>query len=567
MKKSVTVPLFLGAALAGCFPAREETGATGPTAKEAEALLDRYQEDFSRIRDRWTETAWQAALSGKKADFTAHAEADLALKRLHSDREDYEKIKALLARGDALDPLTRRALTVARNRFTANQLPQEILGRLASLSARIEQSFNTFRGRIGGESYSNNELLERLAAGDDSAARRECWEALKQVGAAVAPRLIELAVLRNQGARELGFADFWEMEIRLQEHDPAMLKRVFAELEELTRQPFAAMKEKLDGELARRFGLEPGELMPWHYDNPFFQAAPPAAAVDLDAFYRRLGKEDLPPLAREFYAGLGMPVAEILERSSLYEQPGKDQHAFCEDMDREGDVRILTNLKPTAEWMDTLLHELGHAVYDLHIDRELPFNLRQAAHALTTEGVAMLFGALAKNPAWIARFTGADQAKVAAAREAILAQRRREQLIFCRWTLVMFHFEKALYADPEQDLNRLWWDLVERYQSLRRPPGRDEADWAAKPHFTIAPVYYHNYMLGELFAAQLRAVLAGMAGHRGAAAELEFNNRRDFGDFLKEKVFAPGKRLPWPELVEHATGAALTAKHFAAEVR
>ena len=45
---------------------------------------------------------------------------------------------------------------------------------------------------------------------------------------------------------------------------------------------------------------------------------------------------------------------------------------------------------------------------------------------------------------------------------AILEQRRREQLIFARWTMVMLHFEKALYEDPDQDLNRLWWDDVAR---------------------------------------------------------------------------------------------------------
>jgi len=31
---------------------------------------------------------------------------------------------------------------------------------------------------------------------------------------------------------------------------------------------------------------------------------------------------------------------------------------------------------------------------------------------------------------------------------------------------------------------------------IDRPPGRDEADWAAKIHVALAPVYYHNYVLG-----------------------------------------------------------------------
>ena len=34
---------------------------------------------------------------------------------------------------------------------------------------------------------------------------------------------------------------------------------------------------------------------------------------------------------------------------------------------------------------------------------------------------------------------------------------------------VMFRFEKALYDNPDQDLNTVWWDLVERYQLVHRP--------------------------------------------------------------------------------------------------
>ena len=48
--------------------------------------------------------------------------------------------------------------------------------------------------------------------------------------------------------------------------------------------------------------------------------------------------------------------------------------------------------------------------------------------------------------------------------------------------------ERALYRDPEQDLNALWWDLVERLQCVARPERRDAPDWASKIHFSVAPV-------------------------------------------------------------------------------
>ena len=51
--------------------------------------------------------------------------------------------------------------------------------------------------------------------------------------------------------------------------------------------------------------------------------------------------------------------------------------------------------------MDTMLHEFGHAIYDRECDRNLPWLVRGAAHALTTEGIAMLMGRLPRDPAWL----------------------------------------------------------------------------------------------------------------------------------------------------------------------
>ncbi len=533
---------------------------------EAIAFLKKYNAEVAKLDVKAALAAWAAANSGKEEDFEAAAAASLAVRKYHSDPQVYRRIEELMEVRDELRPVAARALHMVELAYKANQLPLDLLEKMVKLSTQIEQSMNTFRAEFEGKKVTNNDLLERIRKEDDSDRRRRMWEALKQVGAVVAPKLIELAHLRNEAAGKLGYDDFWEMRIRLQEHDPEQLLAIFDELERLTREPFTRMKAAMDAELGRRFGVAPEALMPWHYDNPFFQAAPPSEAVDLDEFYRKKSKEDVVKIARRFYGDVGLPIDGVIARSDLFEREGKDQHAFCIDVDRRGDVRTLCNIKPTADWMDTMLHEQGHAVYDLHIDRRLPFNLREPAHIFTTEGVAMLFGALAKTPSWMVAYAGADADRVDEVAEAILEQRRREQLIFARWTLVMLHFEKAFYEDPDRGLNALWWDTKQRYQQLNRPAGRDLPDWAAKPHFTVAPVYYHNYMLGETFAAQLRHVLSELAGHEGPTSELSFVGREEFGEYLKAKVFKPGAAMPWPRFVRRATGEPLTAKYFAAEV-
>ncbi len=437
-------------------------------------------------------------------------------------------------------------------------MPPELLEKMLAMSSKIEMIFQNHRPTLDGKEYSNNDLLEMLEKETDSAKRQKIWEALKQVGGEVDDLVIELAKVRNEAARQLGFENFWEMQIHFQEHDADQLLAIFDELEKTTAPLFAAVKKELDAELAAKFGVPAENLMPWHYDNPFFQQAPPSKDVDPNDFYEGKTKEEIIEIAVNYFKHLGLPYEDVLKNSDMFERPGKNQHAFSIDMDTLGDVRNLCNVKPTAEWMDTVLHEAGHGVYSLGCDRNLPFNLRDAAHIFTTEGVAMLFGAKARDPEWMAQFAGVDAEKAKNAAKALQKQRIREQLIFCRWVIVMVNFEKALYElanqeDAEEKLKTLWWDMVEKYQLLHRPDNRHEGDWAAKPQFGIAPVYYHNYMLGELFAAQLRK---SMGTEDGA----------EFGKVLTEKVFAPGAKYAWPEFVEQATGEKLSPKAFSEEL-
>jgi peptidyl-dipeptidase A len=140
-----------------------------------------------------------------------------------------------------------------------------------------------------------------------------------------------------------------------------------------------------------------------------------------------------------------------------------------------------------------------------------------------------------------------------------------KQLVFARWAMVMYNFEKALYADPDQDLNRLWWDMIEKYQMVQRPANRDEPDWAAKIHFSVAPCYYHNYMLGELFASQLHNTLVQKVLKLDSDENVGYVNQKKAGKFIEAKVLRAGDVYPWNEMIERATGEPLTAKYFAAQ--
>jgi peptidyl-dipeptidase A len=302
--------------------------------------------------------------------------------------------------------------------------------------------------------------------------------------------------------------------------------------------------------------------MPWHYHDPFFQETPLVYDVDLDVYYQ---DKDVKELAIKFFAGINLPVEAILTSSDLYEREGKNPHAFSTDIDREGDVRILCNLKNNETWMETILHELGHATYDKCHGKDVPYLLRRPAHIFTTEAIAMFFGRLSRNPAWMQEMLELTDEQRIEIEKVSIKYARLKQLIFARWAMVMYDFEKQLYVDPDQDLNRLWWRTVEKYQFVKSPPGRDMPDWAAKIHFTIAPCYYHNYLLGELLASQLHNHLVHNVLKLESDKNVSYVGQKKAGDFITEKIYKASAVYEWNRMIERATGEPLTPKYFVAQ--
>jgi peptidyl-dipeptidase A len=406
---------------------------------------------------------------------------------------------------------------------------------------------------MGDREVPNNELERVLATSGDPAERRAAWEAGKQIGAVVADDVLALVELRNRIARGRGYRDWFAFALATGDIDEAWLDRTLEEVEAATREPFGAVKASLDGRLGARFGVAADALRPWHYGDLFFQRYDGEAEADLGPL---LTGTDTVALTVRTYDGMGLETRHLLDRSDLHPRPGKDQHAFCLDVDRAGDIRVLANLAPGEEWLDVLLHEVGHAVYDDHIDRSLPWVLRKPPQPLVTEAVALMLGRLRRDPEFLVGVLGAEQAAARALAGPSRQVLRVGQLVFARWCLVMVRFEQAMYADPGRDLVATWWDLVESMQGLRRPEGRTAPDWASKIHLAVSPVYYQSYLLGELMAFQVDAAVREAVGG--------FVGRPEAGAFLAERVFAPGASRTWRELVVHATGRPLGPEAFLA---
>jgi len=527
--------------------------------KDLKAFLAKYDSVVQPLMKESNLAYWNASISGKAEDWKKSEELSIELTKIYANKDDFATLKKIKESNTITDEIQKRELDVLYNAYLSNQVDTSLLNEVIKMQIAIEQKYSNFRAEVDGKKLTDNDVEEVLKKSTNSEELRKAWEGHKAIGPVVAEDIRNLVKKRNEIANELGFGNYHEMSLKLSEQDPEEIGKLFDELDNLTRDSFASLKGKIDEFLAKRNNVKKEELMPWHYQNRFFQEAPEIYSVELDKYYKG---QNIEKLTADYFQSIGMDISDIIAKSDLYEKQGKNQHAYCIDIDNLGDVRVLCNIKPNYTWMGTMLHEFGHAVYDKNIDQELPFSLRNPAHTFTTEAIAMFFGRMASNPAFLVDMKLSDEAEAKKIAEESFKVLRLEQLTFSRWSQVMYRFEKSLYADPDQDLNLLWWDLVQKYQMMNRPQGRNQPDWASKIHIATSPCYYHNYLLGELLASQLNHHIA-VTLLKSDDLKQSYYGKGEVGKYFMDNIFTPGSRWFWNDMIGKATGEKLTAKYYA----
>lgn len=550
----ILVLLFFSLLLTACKTSEDNM------TEELKSFISNFEtKAVSAYRDN-TLAYFNATISGKTEDYDKSSDLQIKYNKIFSSKDDFAILKKIKESNSIKDDLLNRQLDVLYRAYSKYQIDENKLEAIVKLGTDIENRYSTFRAEVGGKKLTDNQIEEKLKNSTDSKTLQETWLASKKIANTVAADILKLVRMRNETARELGYSNYHEMSLKLAEQDTKNIDAIFDDLYERTKDVFAQVKNEMDDFLANRYKVSKNELMPWHYQNRFFQEAPKIYKVDLDTYYK---DKDIVELTKNYYSGIGLQIDDLLAKSDLFEKDGKYQHAYCTDIDRLGDVRVVCNVKPNYNWMGTMLHEYGHAVYAKFIDKDLPWTLREEAHTFATEAIAMLFGRFASNPQWLTDIVGISQKEKEKIADASFNSLRLEQLVFSRWAQVVYRFEKSMYENPDQDLNKLWWDLVEKYQLLRRPENRNEPDWASKIHIALYPAYYHNYMLGELLASQLSFYINKNLLNSSDPMTQSFKSNVNVGNYLKDKIFSVGNKLYWNDMIEKATGEKLTAKYYA----
>jgi peptidyl-dipeptidase A len=521
-----------------------------------QSFIDRQKELVESLEIASSAAYWNATITGSKEDEALAASLGAELRTTYSSAE---YLSFLVSTEVPDDPSLARQRKILIDSFRTYQISPDVIKEISNREMEIEGIFSNFRAELNGTPVSENELSKILKESVDVVERQSAWTASKQIGAVAEPKVLALVALRNAEARRLGYSNYYSMQMELQEIDEDWLFTALESLGEQLEPQFAEYKSELDEELSSRYSVTPDQLRPWHYADPFFQTAPPQPNSPVDSYFE--GK-NLEEIAKRFYSDIGFNVSTILQNSDLYEKPGKMQHAYCTSIGRAHDIRMLCNLVSNSQWMGTLLHELGHAIYDDHLDDNLPFFVRTVAHTMTTEAIAEMMGRLVDSGAWLKKYVGVSDGEAERVSESTSRAHKAHLLVFSRWVLVMVNFERELYRESGEDLDNLWWHFVEKYQLLRRPDFPLKGVWASKIHLASAPVYYHNYLLGEMMASQFVAAII----KDEQLSEEEVVNSSKVGKWLTERIFRPGATFPWDELVMRATGEPLNPSYIVREL-
>ena len=358
-----------------------------------------------------------------------------------------------------------------------------MLKKISAKSNAVERTFNVYRYDVGGKKLTDNDISRILVESRDSAERRAAWEARMTIGRAVIADLKAVVALRNEAARKLGFKNFHAMQLYLNEQSDEQVLKLFDELDELTREPYHKAKAEIDAALAKSYGITVDELRPWHYHDPYF-AEVPAVLGDLpESVYKPIDiAQDLPRVLRRHRAAdrrraeaersvreAGQVPARLLDR---HRPRGRRPHL--------GEHRA----RPRVAGHDVA--RVGPRLVQQEPSAHVALRVADRGPSADTEGVAMMFERFAQNVDWL-QAMGAKVPEPEQFRAAAAKLQRNRLLIFARWCQVMFRFERELYANPDQDLNRLWWDLVEKYQEVKRPAGPQRARLRRQVSISSAP--------------------------------------------------------------------------------
>ncbi len=577
--KYLTICLLAVLMFLGCKKPVEETGKIDNILSgEVQTFIDEYVEGILPLSYESALAEWDAntkIVDGDDTNAKRVEAANKALSDYSGSTEVIETTREFLKSRDKLPKVQLRQLNAilyraANNPSTVKELVDK---RIVAENAQTEKLFG-FNFKVDEKEVSTGDIDRTLRESDDLNERLKYWEASKEVGVVLKDGLEELRDLRNSTVQALDYDDYFSYQVSDYGMDR---KELTGLMDQMVRDVWPLYRELHTWaryELAEKYGKDVPEYLPAHWlPNRWGQdwsALVEVEGLDLDGALKGKDPEWIVKQGEDFYVGLGFdPLpASFYEKSSMYPLPDgtdykKNNHASAWHMDLENDLRCLMSVEPTAEYYETIHHELGHIYYfQAYSNPNVPHLLRSGANRGYHEAIGSLLGLAAMQKPFL-QARGLIPADAQTDETQTLLKEALNYVVFLPFSAgLMSNFENNLYAEnlPRDEFNKRWWDLKKKYQGIVPPTKRGEeyCDASSKTHINNDAAQYYDYAISYILLFQFHDHIAKNILKQDPRATNYLNNKA-VGKYL-HKVLKDGANVDWPEHLKQHTGSEMTAK-------
>lgn len=547
--------------------------------KQAESILRHYLDRHTGLISNYYKEIslawWNASVSGQESDYKKLIDMELNFNRstqsglddfnpdhfstitknVFSSEEDFELLQKLKNSGLITDTLLYRQLIYLYHTFRGSQIEAKKYKKFLESEVKLSHAASSLKLEIDGKVYGPWKIDSIRQNTTDSSVLEKIARAYQQNGKLIAPEIINLVKERNKIAAKFGFPDYYHLLLEERDQSPEKIKSLVTEIELKTRTWFFEVKEVIDKKLAKQFGISVQELHSWHYTSVRNSYLPQSFIQTLDSV---MSQTDPVKRASDFFEGIGLPIQNEIEKSEL--KKGNTNATIV--IDFNSDIRMVGKIPNSFDGLCKIMHEGGHVVHYKNISEDVPYLLKGPS-LFIAEGIACYFGNMTFDTFWLNDEVSLDE-KTKHRVAMICSQFRRvDQLYNIRKRMVLAEFEREIYASPDQDLDLLWHNLNLKYLGINYPKDKGTCFWATTKYFSNLSCSIQNYVVADVFAAQLKHAVNEKVLNEKA---FPIQNNKAVGKYLVDNLFKYGDLYPWEKLVEKSTGEPLNSQYFVDEL-
>ncbi|GGP43131.1 peptidase M2 [Shewanella algicola] len=476
----------------------------------------------------------------------------------------------------ALDAVNSRKLNSLRSSLV---LPAPLDPAKNAELASIASKLNGLYGKgkycfADGRCLTQPELSNLMAESKDPAVLLEAWQGWREIAKPMRPLFEREVELANEGAKDLGYTDLSELWRSQYDMKPdefsAELDRLWDQIKPLYDSLHCYVRGELNeqygDDVAPKTGPIPAHLLGNMWAQQWGTIYNSVAPENADPGYNvteLLAQNDYDEIkmveqAEGFFTSLGFDeLPESFWRRSLFVQP-QDRDVVCHasawDLDNLDDIRIKMCIQKSAEDFTVIHHELGHNFYQRAYKNQ-PFIFKNSANDGFHEAIGDTI-ALSITPKYLQKIGLLATVPDASKDIGLLLRQALDKIAFMPFGLMIDQWRWQVFngtIKPEQ-YNQAWWDLREKYQGVKAPIARTEADFdpGAKYHVP-GNVPYTRYFLAHVLQFQFHKALCDIAGDTGPVHRCSIYGNKAAGAKLNE-MLEMGASQPWPEALNVVTG-------------